>query len=101
MRKLVALQSACQGDARVGSISGAAWIARVGFLTLITIGIWSGDLRRRGATIFIVLGLAVWLGPPERAKRCRLRHERLGDPRHCVGLRDLQGRRADLVRLRV
>jgi len=65
MRKLVALQSAGQGDARVGSISVAAWIARVGFLTLITIGIWSGDLRRRGATIFIVLGLAVWLGLPE------------------------------------
>ena len=49
----------------VGSITVAAWIARVGFLTLLAVGIWSGDLRRRGASIFIVLGLVVWLGLPE------------------------------------
>lgn len=49
----------------MGSLTVAAWIARVAFLTLLAIGIWSGDLRRRGATIFIVLGLAVWLGIPE------------------------------------
>jgi len=48
----------------MGSIGVAAWIARGAFLALLGIGLSSGSLGRRAASVFIVLGLAVWLGLP-------------------------------------
>jgi hypothetical protein len=49
-------------SAIVGSISVAAWIARIAFVVLLVTGIWSGQMTRVRAAVFLVLGLLVWLG---------------------------------------
>jgi hypothetical protein len=48
----------------MGSIAVAGWLARVGFVALIAVGIWSGELRRTAAIIFVAAGLAAWIGLP-------------------------------------
>jgi hypothetical protein len=48
----------------MGSISVAAWLARIAFPVLLAIGVWSGDLGRRTAGVFLALGLAAWIGLP-------------------------------------
>ena len=45
----------------MGSISVAAWFARVAFVALLAIGLWSGELRRGAAIAFVAMGLAVWV----------------------------------------
>jgi hypothetical protein len=49
----------------MGSITVVAWIAKLAFLGLFVWGVWSGELRRALAAVFLVLGLAIWLGLPE------------------------------------
>jgi hypothetical protein len=48
----------------VGSIGVAAWVAKIAFVVLLALGVWSGDLRRRRAAVFLALGVSIWLGLP-------------------------------------
>lgn len=48
----------------MGSISVASWFAQVAFVALIVIGLWSGELRRTAATIFLALGISAWIVLP-------------------------------------
>jgi hypothetical protein len=42
----------------MGSISVAAWLAEVAFVALLVVGVWSGELRRTAAGVFVAIGLA-------------------------------------------
>lgn len=49
----------------MGSISVAAWFARVAFVALLAIGLWSGELHRGAALAFAAIGLAAWVLLPQ------------------------------------
>ena len=48
----------------MGSISIAAWIAKLAFVGLLIIGWTSGELRAKGTVVFLALGAAAWIGLP-------------------------------------
>jgi hypothetical protein len=48
----------------MGSIAVAAWIAKIAFVILLAVAMWSGRLPRLSAAIFLALGFIVWLGLP-------------------------------------
>jgi hypothetical protein len=48
----------------MGSISVAAWIAPIAFVALLAAGVWSGELRPRGAAVFVAIALVAWVGLP-------------------------------------
>ena len=48
----------------MGSAGVAAWIARLAFIGLLIIGLTSGELRTRGAIVFLTVGVIAWLGLP-------------------------------------
>ena len=48
----------------VGSIAVAAWVAKLAFVLLLTLGIAYDELGYRGCTMFVVLGAAAWFGLP-------------------------------------
>ncbi len=48
----------------MGSVSVAAWIARLAFPVLLLLGWMRGELSSRSASLFVVLGLITWIGLP-------------------------------------
>jgi hypothetical protein len=48
----------------LGSIGVAAWIAKLAFVVLLSLGVWFGELRRVGTMVFLALGLSIYLGLP-------------------------------------
>jgi hypothetical protein len=48
----------------VGSVGIGAWIARLAFPTLLLFGWARGELGPRSLTVFVLLGLSVWIGLP-------------------------------------
>ena len=51
----------------LGSVAIAAWIARLAFPILLVWGWLSGELGVRAVIIFVLIGLAAWLGLPRLA----------------------------------
>jgi hypothetical protein len=45
----------------MASISVAGWLARIGFVVLLAVGVWSGELGRRTTGVFLAIGLAAWI----------------------------------------
>jgi hypothetical protein len=48
----------------MGSISVAGWVSEVAFVALHVVGVWSGELRRTAAGVFLAIGLAAWFVLP-------------------------------------
>jgi hypothetical protein len=48
----------------MGSVSVAAWIARLAFPILLLLGWMRGELSSKSASLFVVLGLITWIGLP-------------------------------------
>lgn len=48
----------------MGSITIAAWIAKLAFIALLALGIAYDEIGPRGAAVFLVLGAGAWFGLP-------------------------------------
>lgn len=46
------------------SVAIAAWIARLAFPLLLVAGWIRGELGPRSTTLFVLLGIAIWIGLP-------------------------------------
>ena len=48
----------------MGSVGIAAWVAKIAFVALLIWGAASGELRPKSIAVFLVLGVAAWIGLP-------------------------------------
>jgi hypothetical protein len=48
----------------MGSVSVAAWIARLAFPILLLFGWMRGELTPKSTSVFVILGLIAWIGLP-------------------------------------